>query len=106
MASQRTRDLSALGGQVDSRGDVIELTDLDYDELPPTDPVPVLPNRPRIQPLGECIDLRDLIPPRLSPPVCVEFDDDRAQDSTPPPVSVRESLTPISASPYRAADDR
>jgi hypothetical protein len=93
MAKWQTRDLDSKR-QVEPDDEFIELSALDFDDLPPTDP---MGTRPRLAPpqpqQTDLAQLRQF----LRTPVCVEFEDDRVSDLTPPPV-VGGSIAPTSAS--------
>lgn len=83
----------------------VELTELDFEELPPTDPVGFEPpTRPRTDSPSpdESVARRPPLPRRLSAPPCVRFADDPKKDDPnkdeeEPPSTQRSSLAPLSA---------
>lgn len=75
----------------------IELFELDFEDLPPTDPVGARPSTllppSREVPRADFSHLKRM----LRQPVCVVFEDDRSHDVTPPPVE-QPSTAPLAAS--------
>ena len=94
MAKWQTRELDSQC-QVELDDEFIELSELDFDDLPPTDP---MGTRPRLVPPKQLTTDLAQLRQFLRTPVCVEFEDDRVSDLTPPPVVGSASIAPTSAS--------
>lgn len=95
MAKWQTGDLGSRS-QIQSDDEYIELSELDFDDLPPTDPIGIRPRLVPAQPQRNT-DF-DQLRQFLRTPACVQFEDDRVVDLTPPPVVGSSSIAPTSAS--------